>query len=221
MSELVKRKNCINPAYLFGHRKNDVIGLFSMISVKELCLKNKDAFAAGLIIYSVYDSYFDTKNSTDYYIKKAAISFSILDDVEKCKGYHKHICEKPSFSCPMCIYESRYIDGLFELSHFETVLSGQSDIIKNELKRFDNTCILFMTICQMQEIYWFNYSESLLNHVKFDFVPSEYDKECPEYEDSLNDFLIMSKDNQNERYERMKKIREYIENPYKINNIWL
>ena len=47
-----------NPAHVFGHRRKSMYDLTSLIDVKEMCYKNKNAFAAGIIISGVMNVFF-------------------------------------------------------------------------------------------------------------------------------------------------------------------
>lgn len=46
----------INPKDIFGHKRKSIGELESSVCVKNMCLKNKDVFAASIIIKSVTQS---------------------------------------------------------------------------------------------------------------------------------------------------------------------
>jgi len=218
MSSSIKSTKIINPAYIFGHQRQNVNSLTSTVSVKELCLKNKDTFASGLISNSICVAFFDNKYPEDFYIRKAAIRLAVLDDVENNVDKHCGNCTKVASTCLVCLSETIYTDGLENLSYFDSLLQKQNKESKNILSRFTDTCILFMTICQLQETYWNEYAEFCKKNFAIGCFDC-YDKDCPEYDESLKDFLAMSRETQDEKYERMKKVREYIENPTPIEGI--
>jgi hypothetical protein len=194
----------IDPTYLFGHVRKNSSDLTSMVSVKDICMKNKDAFVAGIISHIAWGQLGNGKE--DLYIRGTAWILVVLDDVEKDDGAHCGDCTKVAVSCNICICESIFAEGISNLSYFKDLLEVQNEKIKSQLSKFDN-CILFMTICQFEEKYW------------NDFTNSYKELKIPTYFESLKVFMEMSEDEQNERYDRMKKVREYIENPIPIEGI--
>lgn len=195
----------IKSKHIFGHIRKNESKLISTISVKELCTKNKNALAAGIIYNGVTDILSLNNDIEDIYIRQSAHTYALLDDRETLNSLHNGDCVKMPMSCITCICEDIYTTGLCELSYFEELINfQQDDKIINKLSKFD-TCILYMTVHQYGEYYWHNYQTSNIE------LLSDYDY--------LLQFLSLSDDEQYVKYNRMKKIREYIENPIIIEGI--
>lgn len=200
----------VDGKYIFGHVKTDN-KFYSTVSVKELLLKNRDVFAAGVVQHATSDIAFYSNNEQDPYIRASAYWMAILNESDET-GDHYGDCTKACGPCTLCHTECIYLDGLSDLIYFETLLR------RNNLQGYD-TCILFMTICQFTEEYWTNYINTVSQHYKSDIREFNYDTECPTYEESLKVFLAMPEEEQLTKYNRMKLVREYIENPTPIENI--
>ena len=149
----------------------------------------------------------DDKN--DKYIKEAAYRYALLESVDKDRGIHGGDCTKVCGSCSLCVNEGLYVEGLCDLSFFEELLRIQPTEIKT---KYDDSCVLFMTICQFQEKYWNEFDQHYKKH-------GCYDKECPTYIECLREFFSLSDNEQDEKYNRMKKVKEYVDNPTPIEGI--
>ncbi len=206
----------INGKYIFGHNRKSNTEFYSTVSVKELLLKNKDVFAAGIIDHTVSDFAFHNQGTDDLYISASAWCIANVDDING----HYGDCTKACSTCTLCMVESIYTDGLTELVCFDGLLNKLDTNNKNKLAKYDS-CILFMTICQFQEEYWKEFSSHYDERFskKDNNAISNYEKECPTYTKSLEIFLNMTDEEQLEKYNRMKLVREYIENPTKIEGI--
>jgi len=205
----------INGKYIFGHNRKSITEFYSTVLVEDLLLKNKDVFAAGIIDRGVSDFAFH-KGTDDLYIRASAWYIAQLDNIHG----HYGDCTKACGSCTRCIIESLYTDGLTELVCFDNLINKLDINNKNKLAKYDS-CILFMTICQFQEEYWRGFSDRCKEHFskKDNTMILKYEKECPTCSESLETFLNMTEEEQLEKYNRMKLVREYIENPTKIQGI--
>ena len=202
----------ISPKHIFGHKRKSITELESSICVKDMCLKNKDVLAASIVINNVTQSDWVGVTSCDSYIAKAAHSFACLDDIKSCPQ-HSGDCTLQAASCNICIFEGYYAQGLIDLSYFEQLIECQDKEIKDKLNKF-NICILFMTICQLQEKFWNKRREEYSSNQQHSTVI-----DYPSYIKSLNEFLEMSEEEQMVKYNRMVKVYEFIQNPTKIEGI--
>lgn len=139
-----------------------------------------------------------------------------MDDCEKNPS-HFGDCVKQAISCNICIFEGYYCEGLLDLSYFQSLIDYQDKEVKDKLAKF-NTCILFMTICQLQENYWNEYTAHISAGFKNN-IQTTFTKEFLNYIDCLNQFLGMTEEEQMVKYARMEKVYEYIQNPTKIDGI--
>ena len=201
-----------NPAHIFGHRRKSPYDLISLIDVKDMCYKNKNAFAAGIMIHGVYNTFFHKNdNKNDRYIREAAYRFASLETVNKDRGIHGGDCTKACGSCSLCINEGLYVEGLCDLCYFEDLINIQSTEIKT---KYDDSTVLFMTICQLQEKYWNDFDQHYDEHGCF-----EKGKNPPDYVECLRKFFSLPENEQQEKYNRMVKVKEYIDNPTPIEGI--
>ena len=212
----------INPIHVFGHKRDGPYKLKSTIPVTDMLIKNKDAFSAGVVIGTVTQESWLDNGRDDVYIRNAAHSFACIDKIVKDNNgdiEHCGDCTKVSCSCDICIFENKYLEGLLDLSYFEDLLQIQNEEIKNKLKQFTNQCVLFMTICQFQAKHWIECMEYYKKKYNEGGLMVPFNQVCPSYIDCLNEFLAMQEDEQMILYNRMLKVREYIENPIPIEGI--
>ena len=212
----------INPAHIFGHKRDGPCNLKSVIPVTNLCIKNKDVLAAGIVISTVTQESWLARGPEDVYIRNAAHTFACLDKIVKDdNGDIEHCgdCTKVASSCDICIFEDRYTRGLIDLSYFEDLLQLQNKETKDVLKKFNNGCVLFMTVCQLQAKHWNEFSLHYKKQsVAFPVYPS-FNGVSPSYVDCINELLVLPENEQMLKYNRMLKVREYIENPTPIEGI--
>lgn len=199
----------VNAKHVFGHKRQSIIELTSTISIKKMCMANKDAFMAGLIENNSCNAYYN-KNNKDQYIELVNTAMDALDNLEKCNGIHCGDCVKAPCSCELCHYENIYVEGLALLCDFEQLLRNKNAEIKDKIKRFNSEGILFMAIIQMEEDYWTSYNEYFYK-CRADGVEKKYNIIIPEINELFEMFLRMSDNEQDERYNRMRKVREYAE----------
>lgn len=208
----------VNPKYIFGHNRKSNIEFYSTVSVEKLLLKNKDVLAAGIIDHTVTDYAFHDKGPEDLYIRASA--WWIAHFGGTYKDGHTGDCTKLPASCSLCMLESLYTDGLSNILCFDELISKLDEDSKNKLSGY-NSCILFMTICQLQEEYWREFSDYCKEYytIEDNKPPCNFTKDCSSYKELLQKFLNMTEEEQLEKYNRMKLVREYIENPTKIEGI--
>lgn len=211
----------IRTKYVFGHKRTNIADLKSTISVKDMCMANKDAFIAGLVENGVSDGTFYKSINDDYdmYINMIAHRLAMLDDTEKHPGLHYGDCVCIACTCNLCSCEGIYVAGLAYLSDFEESLRNKSPEVKDKIKRFDNECILFITILQIVEEYWNQYSEYSSKCFANGNTRVDYSPNIPDEKQLFEIFLNMTDEEQDKRYNRMKKVREYAENPFPIEGI--
>lgn len=214
----------INPARIFGHKREGPCSLKSTVPVTDLCIKNKDTLAAGIVIGIVVQESWLDNGTEDVYIRNAAHTFACLDKIVKDDNgdiHHCGDCTKVSCSCNICIFESKYTEGLTDLSYFEDLLQLQNKETKDLLKGFDDICVLFMTVCQLQAKHWNKCSDYYTKCFaeKVPYSAYKFDEVCPDYIDCLNELLALPLSEQMDKYNRMLRVMEYIEHPTPIEGI--
>lgn len=190
--------------------------LYSKINVYDIAMASKNILACGIVAESIHD--IDTINSeiaydVDPYIKMSAWWIELL---KMCKSDFIHFgdCVKQSITCTLCMCEDMYMFGESEMNYFCELVQ--------KYDMFDNydIAILYMTVKQLEEEYWNGFKQLCDEHFKNKENKGlpEHEK-CPEIEDLMNQFMQMPMEEQQAKYNRMKKVREYIKSPYKIEGI--
>lgn len=194
---------CVSTKYVFGHERINSSKLISHISVKEMMLKNKAVMAVASVSNTARESNWNAKEGQDVYIRMVAYMYACLEDTTT----HCGDCICVSCSCITCMYESYYCEALGDISYFEDLLQIQPAEIKQILNKYD-TIILLMTLMQMIQPYWDNFMVNYNNKV-----------EDPNIDSCLRTFLSLTEGEQQEKYQRMVKVWEYVNNPIKIEGI--
>lgn len=203
----------IYPCYIFGHVRKSYSDFISLIPVKDLFMKNRDILAVSAVMKGSYEPCFHQRQDHDLYVVTAAYIIASLDSADTDKGIHCGDCTKVPATCTTCLYEGQYAEALMDLSYFNDLVQVQNNEIKEILKKFNDSTVLFMVICQFREIYWINFKKSYNETGKFS------DDSCPDYKDSLTEFLQTSEDNQMSLYKRMETVKSYVMNPTAIEGI--
>lgn len=132
-----------------------------------------------------------------------AYTFACLDDTQE----HGGDCTYAPSTCITCLYETYYCEALVQIAYFEDLLQIQPKEIKEMLIKY-NDIILLLTVLQMTQSYWDNWQHNYDNHIKE-----------PDSESCLREFLTLSAEEQHERYKRMEKVMNYVNNPIPIEGI--
>lgn len=193
----------INAKYVFGHQRRNEYNLVSHVSVKDLMLKNKDVLAVAVVMNTAKESHWNAREGEDVYIRMCAYTFACLDD----DLAHCGDCICVACSCNTCRYERYYCEALVEICYFEDLIQIQSSEIKELIKNYDIN-ILLLVVMQMTQSYWDNWKSNYDNGIM-----------DPNSETCLREFLALSVEEQQEKYNRMVKVMEYINNPVKIEGI--
>jgi hypothetical protein len=184
-----KNESYINPKYVFNHQRINNT-LISHVHVKDLLVD--DLLAIACASMTAKDNQF-CEGDEDIYIRCVAWAIACLNQCD----HHCGDCTGVPQSCIKCIFEEAYGNALRDLCYFDDLLQIQF------IKKY-NTTILLMTIIQMQESYW------------DDFLGGGI---LPEYDVLLKQFLDLSKEEQEEQYNRMVKVMDYVKNPVPLDGI--
>lgn len=189
----------MNQSALFDHVRTSVQDLQSTISVKDMFLNNKDLLAISIVQHTVVQPW--RKNeSVDAYINQAAWSLAMID---KLTLDHCGDCTKLAAPCETCVFEIGYLEAMEILADYDKVIVG-----------FDkyNKVILMMTVMALAEKYWTKYKDDL---------KQDNDQKLTEFDENslFEEFLNLTEQEQDLNYARMKALRDYLDNPVKIEGI--
>jgi hypothetical protein len=185
----------IDSDILFGHVRKSQTEFISTNSIKDICMTNKEIFAVSIILCIVQEPGSYDNFGVDKYIACAAYKLALLDS-----DFHSGDCICEAATCIKCVNEESFISGI----EFIKELAPNDESI--------DQITFAMCVASLAEEYWIAFYEKEL-HTIYD------DDNIPSSQNLIDKFLQLKDDEKSTLIARMKNVRDYIENPYPVNEI--